>query len=483
MLKRYFLSNILFVLFANLLIKPIWMFGVDRNVQLLLGHDVYGSYTAVLGLCVVFAIMLDMGVTNYNNLMVAGDKHRIHESLPNMLLVKIILSILYVIVLSILAWVLQYSWDLIKLLWLVCCAQILASLVVYLRSNISANHDFKTDALLSIVDKVIMIITCALWLLGYFNRATFTIHLFVGLQVVAYVLTMFLCFLFIRKNYARISWKHLSVEHTLSLFRKSFPYAALIFFMGIYMRGDAVLLERLAGSKETGLFANAFRILDVSNTLGVLTAGVLLPMFSRLIAQQDKINQLVQVSTRLLIPASMAISIFCAIHAQSIMMLIYKDASPYTATIFAAMMVSFPAYSIQYVYSTLLTAKQSLPLLIRLALVGCVLSLILNLLFIFWWKAEGAAITSVIVQWLLAAASVYYAAKHFKLEQRITQFLKYLSYAVLLCVMNWFLNKQGFNLWNLSIVNLIMVPILYIGSGFMRFAYLRSYLRKNFELP
>lgn len=479
MLKRYFLSNILFVLFANVLIKPLWMFGVDRNVQLLVGHEVYGNYTAILGLCVVFAIMLDMGVTNYNNLMVAGDKDKIHASLPNLLVVKLVLSIGYFVVLTLLAWILHYPKATFTLLWLICGAQILSSFIIYLRSNISANHDFKTDALLSIVDKVIMIITCSLWLLGYFNTSSFTIYVFVGLQILAYVITLLLCLLFIRKKYTRISWQYFSVSHTLALFKKSFPYAVLIFLMGIYMRGDAVLLERLAGPAETGLFANAFRILDVSNTLGVLVAGVLLPMFSRLITQQDKIGELVQVSARLLIPVTLALSLFCVFHAQRITIVLYHDSSSYTALIFAAMMLSFPAYSIQYIFSTLLTAEQSLGLLNKMAFMGCILSVGLNVILIHVWKAEGAAIASSAVQWILACTSLWFASKHFRFKLNLDLLVRLLLFTSVLALVNWYLAHLNFGLPILVLIHVVMVPLVFLASGIMKVQSIWSYIRKN----
>ena len=71
MAGKSFISNILLLILLNVLVKPVWILLIDRNVQLLTGHETYGLYNALMNLSLIFSILLDMGITNYNNKRIA----------------------------------------------------------------------------------------------------------------------------------------------------------------------------------------------------------------------------------------------------------------------------------------------------------------------------------------------------------------------------------------------------------------------------
>ncbi|MDR0294977.1 MAG: hypothetical protein LBH91_02145, partial [Prevotellaceae bacterium] len=71
MKQRDFIFNILFLLFLNLLIKPFWILGIDRGVQNTVGAENYGIYFAVLSFTIMLNMLLDFGLTNFNNRNIA----------------------------------------------------------------------------------------------------------------------------------------------------------------------------------------------------------------------------------------------------------------------------------------------------------------------------------------------------------------------------------------------------------------------------
>ena len=70
MLKK-FLKNIALVLFLNLLIKPFWILGIDRTVQNVVGVADYGFYYSIFSFSFLLNILLDFGITNFNNKNIA----------------------------------------------------------------------------------------------------------------------------------------------------------------------------------------------------------------------------------------------------------------------------------------------------------------------------------------------------------------------------------------------------------------------------
>src|ERR1700744_641435 len=97
-MRRFFVKNLLFVVIVNVLIKPIWVLLIDRNVQNAVGQAVYGPYLQMLNLSLIFQILLDFGITNYNNRTIAQQPDKLQKLFPEMLSARLALMILYIVV-------------------------------------------------------------------------------------------------------------------------------------------------------------------------------------------------------------------------------------------------------------------------------------------------------------------------------------------------------------------------------------------------
>jgi len=58
-MKRAFASNLVLLLGINFLIKPLYIFGIDREVQNAVGPEQYGLFFALLNLTYLFQIVND----------------------------------------------------------------------------------------------------------------------------------------------------------------------------------------------------------------------------------------------------------------------------------------------------------------------------------------------------------------------------------------------------------------------------------------
>ena len=68
--KKLFSSILLFLL-LNILIKPFWILGIDVGVQNAVGAEEFGLYFAIFNFTYIFNILLDLGITNFNNKNIA----------------------------------------------------------------------------------------------------------------------------------------------------------------------------------------------------------------------------------------------------------------------------------------------------------------------------------------------------------------------------------------------------------------------------
>jgi len=413
-MKKSFYSNLAFLLFVNLLVKPFWIFGIDRTVQNTVGAETYGLYFALFNFSVLFQILLDFGINNFNNRAVAQDEDFIRKHLPDILSLKVMLSLAYAGVTLVAGLISGYGKFQIHLLLLLTANQILTSLLLYLRSNISGMHLFKTDSVLSVLDKLLMIGICG-WLLWGMQREQFQIEWFIYAQSVALLATILAAAIVILAKHGMLSLRW-DVAGMKAIALKTYPYALLGLLMTIYYRIDGVMLERMLpdGAREAGIYAASFRLLDAANMLGYLFASILLPMFARMLAKKENVQSLVNGSLALIMTGALTVVGVSVFFRSEIMLRLYPQSTQYWSDIFGLLMPSFLGVCTVYIYGTLLTANGSLKVLNSIALGGMLLNILLNLLLIPQHKALGATAATLITQSVVAAAHVVAAKRVFR---------------------------------------------------------------------
>ena len=193
-LKRKFVTNLILLLSLNLLIKPFWIFGIDLPVQNMVGDESYGLYSALLSFSLILNILLDVGITSYNNRNIAHHNFLLKKHVSNIVGLKFLLAIVYAIFSLGVAAIIGYDKIQFHLLFFLIFNQFLISFTLYLRSNISGLHLFRTDSLISILDRSLMIIICSILLFTNVLGGKFSIEWFVYAQTAAYAITTLITF-------------------------------------------------------------------------------------------------------------------------------------------------------------------------------------------------------------------------------------------------------------------------------------------------
>lgn len=437
------------VLFLNLLIKPFWIFGIDRTVQNVVGAEQYGFYFSLFSFSMLFNILLDLGITNFNNKNIAQNSHLLSKHLSNVVVIKFLLAIVYMFVSLIAAFLMGYHWEQMNLLFVLIFNQFLISFVLYLRSNLSGLQLFKTDSFISVLDRLLMIIICSVLLWGNFTDEPFQISWFVYAQTAAYLLTMLVTFgaVLMKASFLKL---HFDVKFFIVFLKQSYPFAILILLMSFYNRIDSVLLERLLpdGKEQAGIYAQAFRMLDAANMFAYLFAALLLPMFARMIKLKQDVSQLTKLSYLLLIVPAIILSLACLIFRHEIMNTMYDSHVEASARIFAILMLGFISISTTYIFGTLLTSNGNLKYLNIMASVGMVLNIVLNLILIPKYQAYGSAMASLATQTFTALTQVLIAKKVFNFKVDYSSIIRLGIFVVLLFATGYlivpYFNQQWF---------------------------------------
>jgi O-antigen/teichoic acid export membrane protein len=435
-MKGKFLGNIGFLILLNILIKGGWILGIDRVVQNTVGASVYGNYYALLNFTFLFSILIDLGITNYNNRRIAQDRSLLSQHLPGILGTKLILSILYLSVVLITGLILGYDREQFFFIPILAFNQILLSFILYIRSNLGGLHLFRTDSVISVLDRGLMILFCSILLWGMPAEVSFRIEWFVLAQTAAYTITACSGLFILLRRSGRIAPRW-DPSFLFRILKESFPYALLILLMTFYNRVDSVMLERMLpdGNTQAGIYAQGFRILDAVSQLGYLFATMLLPLFARAIEKKDHhgIREVLDSSTRLLVPGAALVAIVCCFHALPIMELLYREEHHRAAPVFSVLMISFIPVAGSYIYGTLLTAEGAMKKMNLLAGGGMLLNILLNALLIPAYGALGSGIATLITQGGAALAQTGTALGHYPMKwgkQRILSGIGFLLFLI-----------------------------------------------------
>lgn len=409
-MRKKFATNLAFLLLLNLLIKPFWILGIDRVVQNRLGPEAYGTYFAVFNFSLLFSILLDFGINNFNNRAVSRNNKRAGEYLLNLMLLKFLLSILYLIFTFVAALLTGFSAAQQHMLLLLMVNQILLSAILYFRSNLAALQLFKTDSVISVMDRLLTILFCLALLYIPAYSGSFDIMWFIYAQTFALGLTALVALVAVwgKTAIAFTLWK---VKYSRMILMKSLPFAMLGLLMGIYYRIDGVMIERMLqnGAHEAGVYAASFRLLDAVNMFGYLFATLLLPMFAGMLRKKQPVHDLVKFSGSLMLAGSIITASLCYAYAAPVVQMLYPDSTENWFHIFQVLMVTFIPMSSIYIYGTLLTANGSLKQLNAIALGGALLNIVLNLFMIPKFGALGAAWATLVTQVMVAGMHIWYA--------------------------------------------------------------------------
>jgi O-antigen/teichoic acid export membrane protein len=378
------------------------------------GAEEYGLYFSLLNFSLLLNMLLDLGITSYNNRNIAQNQQLLSKSLSNIVGLKFMLAILYAVVTIVIGFFVGYEKRQFHLLLFLILNQFIVSFILYLRSNLSGLHYFKTDSFISVLDRLIMILICGVLLWGGITNSEFKIEWFVYVQTVAYGLTMIITLIIV---YSKAELLSLNFDKTyfIAILKKSYPYALLALLMVFYYRIDSVMLERMLidGKTQSGIYAQSFRILDALAMFAFLFAVLLLPMFSRMIKQKQAVNQLTLFSFLLLIVPIIGLAFSSYFYRVDLIDLLYHQHVEASSSIFGILILCLIGISTSYIFGTLLTANGNLKELNIMAAGGVVLNIVLNLILIPRYYALGSAIASLITQTILAFIQIFIAKRIF----------------------------------------------------------------------
>jgi len=405
-----FFSSLLLLIVLNLIIKPFWVIGIDRQVQNVTGLDAYGSYFALLNLCLMMQFLLDLGITPYFNRKFSAESDHVKVLAAQAFTIKLLLGLLYTMAVLLMALFTGVAnWSLLSMLMIL---QVLTTFLLLFRAYLSGAQQFRQDAWLSVTDKIFVIAATGGLLLWPGISGGVTINRFVLIQIGGMLLALLLAVFFLYQHKKEILIIRLHISDA-SVLKASLPFALNIFFMTALFRADGFMLERMVdnGDYQAGVYASAFRLTDAVNMMGFLVAGFLLPYLSRNWQNPETSQLVLRVCLYFLIVPAIVIAIGGWFLSDEINQLLYHSRAPEASGVIRILLQCLPAMALIQVYGTHLTATGHIQVFLRVSAFYALLNIGLNIFVIPAFGVRGAAWIAVATQSVFALAVTYLAVR------------------------------------------------------------------------
>ncbi len=438
-MRAAFVKNLLWLQLLNWLVKPLWILWIEREIQLRMGDGWYGVYSLHFNLVLLFAVLLDAGLNSYVSREIAAHGRLLHPK--RMFFLRLGLGLVYVVLVLLVARV-QNGIEAEFLLFAL-INQILASVVLMLRSVLQGKQRFVSDSWLSVIDRLVALAICT-WMLKSFTVAMFAseggvlnfqVAQFFG-YATALVVGLVLVFWKGKGAMEGASDGAVASQKTLGDWGKEVVwFGVMALAMSLFTRIDVQMIQRYAGTlaqqgyEEIGLYAKGYRLLDAALIFSTLLSTQLLPLLSKRIAAGEDSRPIMDIGFRLVFMVSVGVASAAWFYGDFLMNWLYhgqKELGSVTeaggvevlrtmvyspqilqvSMIFKVLMLAFVPMSLVHVFGTYVTAAGQMRWLAQLALVCLVINVAFNYSEIPKVGALAAAVGCLLTQWVFALTCV-----------------------------------------------------------------------------
>jgi lipopolysaccharide exporter len=186
---------------------------------------------------------------------------------------------------------------------------------------------------------------------------------------------------------------------------RSWPLTLATVLVAVYYRLDAVLVFELAGPREAGWYAAAYRFLDVLQLVPAALVSVLVPVLARAWSGHDRIA--VQRVLRLGVTVTAAVALPVAAGAwvagERVAVAVFGSDFAPAGAILSVLALAFFSIATGYVYSAMVVATGRIRVLGVAAAIAAAGSVVADLIVIPRWGAVGAAWVTVCVEYFVSS--------------------------------------------------------------------------------
>lgn len=356
-----------------------------------LGFEAYGRFSFALALAVIFETLMDFGLKEVTTRGIARDPHHAGRYLQNTFGLKFVLGAVSLAGIALTAVLLKDDPDVRLAAVLLGVGAVLRSYMTTVRSVFYGLDRFDLETAVLLADRVLVLCLGAAALLSG--------HGVVGLAasfVVARALGLLLAGGLAAREVGRLSpafdlpfWRDLQM--------RAVPFGAFVVVLQLYNYVDTVMLGVMRGDAETGLYNGAYRIYEGFAHVPSIISVVLTPRLAREFVQ-DRIRHRQTASRGLAVAVLLGIpaTAVTLLAAGALTDLLYGPSYAASAATLRILSAGFIVVFPLAVLHAIAISENAERLLVRTAVVGCLVNVAANFILIPRYGMNGAALATII---------------------------------------------------------------------------------------
>lgn len=354
------------------------------------GPEDLGKYYFAISFTTIFAIFIDLGLSNVLTREVAKDQNKAGSFLSSVVLIKIILAIFSLVTAVLIINLLNYPALTRQLVYISIVSMVLDSFTLSFFAVARGFHNLKYESVASVIFQLIVL-----------GLGFFVIKLNYGLGWQMSVLALASIFNFFFAIYIvvfKLKIKFLTaIDKTIikTIILLVVPFALYGIFQRMFTYFDSMLLSYFAGDKYVGLYQVAFKIIFALQFLPMAFTASVYPAFaSYWSSNREQLTITFERAMNYLIVISLPIT-FGIISISDKLVSIFKPEYIEALPLLNISMLALLFLFINYPVGSLLNACDRQKRNTVNMAIALIFSIVLNLILIPRWQAVGASITVV----------------------------------------------------------------------------------------
>ena len=396
------------VLYGAWIVGAILSLVLTVFVARILGDAIYGKYTFALVFTGLFGVLTNLGMNELLIREVARDKSKASKYLGNIVIIRLILSLIVLALIALAINQMNYPPDTVTAVYIFGGYTILTSLAAIFRVTFRAFERMECEALVNVLERII---TTSVGLLVLFMG--FGLIELAYVFLLAGIVNLFLSSLICVKRFTKPKLE-IDLDFWKESIKVAFPFMLSNIFVMIYVRIDIVMLSVMKGDAVVGWYNAAYNLVLAFEPIVFVFMSAVFPVMSQFfVSSKESLKVAYEKSFQYLIMLGLPISVGGMILAHRIIPFLFGVEF---ANSIIALQILIWACLLLSMYRPMLYMLGSINRQGTMALIGGIGALVnvaLNFLLIPKFSYVGAGITTIITESMVTAASWYAISRYF----------------------------------------------------------------------
>lgn len=396
------------VLFIAYVITAILGLVLTIYIARILGDVAFGKYSFAIVFTALFVILSNLGMNELLIREVARDKSKADKYLGNIVIIRLILSVIVFALIVIVINLMNYPADTITIVYLFGAYALITSLAAIFRVTFRAFESMEWEALINILVKIITVSLGLLVLFSGFSLIELA-YVFLSASIIGLILSFLICGRKFAKPKLQVDldfWKR-----TIKL---AIPFSLANIFVMIYFRIDIIMLSTMKGDAVVGWYNAAYTFIEAFEPVTFVFMTALFPIMSAFfVSSKDSLRLTLEKSFKYSMLLGMPISIGGMVLADRLIPFFYGG--EFTNSI-AALQILIWACLLLSMYrpvAYLLGAINRQGTMALIGGMGALINIGVNLLLIPRWSYIGAGVATLITEGLVTIMLWHAASRYF----------------------------------------------------------------------